>query len=71
MGFDWLGPDFVFAGLGTIYMITGIIDLKEGAAGFSNTGVLTVLALFVVAEGVSQTGGEAGHAAGATSNLCC
>lgn len=26
-------------------------------AGFSNTGVLTVLALFVVAEGVTQTGG--------------
>jgi len=35
----------------------GILTLKEGAAGFSNTGVLTVLALYMVAEGVSQTGG--------------
>ncbi len=31
-------------------------------AGFSNTGVLTVLALFVVAEGVTQTGGGLGPA---------
>jgi hypothetical protein len=60
MGFDWVGPDFVFAALGTIYMITGIVSIRDGASGFSNSGVLTVLALYVVAEGVSQTGGEWG-----------
>ena len=58
MGFDWVGPDFVFAALGTIYMITGIISIRDGSAGFANSGVLTVLALYVVAEGVSQTGGK-------------
>jgi hypothetical protein len=60
MAFDWIGPDFVFAGLGTLYTLCGILTMREAAAGFANTGVLTVMALFVVAEGVSQTGGEAG-----------
>jgi hypothetical protein len=57
MGFDWIGPDFVFAALGTLYTLCGILSMREAAAGFANTGVLTVMALFVVAEGVSQTGG--------------
>lgn len=57
MGMDLIGPDLVFGLLAAIYMVSGIITVKEGAAGFSNTGVLTVLALYIVAEGVSQTGG--------------
>lgn len=56
MGFDLVGPDLVFAGMSAFLMAAGVISVKEGAAGFSNTGVLTVLVLFVVAEGVSQTG---------------
>lgn len=56
MGFDLVGPDLVFAGMASFLMAAGVISVKEGAAGFSNTGVLTVLVLFVVAEGVNQTG---------------
>ncbi|KIZ06533.1 hypothetical protein MNEG_1421 [Monoraphidium neglectum] len=57
MGLDAVGPDLVFGGVTAIYMVAGILSVREGAAGFSNTGVLTVMALFIVAEGVSQTGG--------------
>lgn len=56
---DLVGPDLVFGALTSIYVVSGIISTSEGAAGFSNTGVLTVLVLYLVAEGVSQTGG--GH----------
>ena len=35
---------------------TDILSVKDAAAGFSNTGVLTVMALYAVAQGVSQTG---------------
>jgi hypothetical protein len=59
MGFDLVGPDLVFGGLTALYVTSGIISIRDGAAGFANTGVLTVLVLYLVAEGVSQTGGEA------------
>lgn len=57
MGFDLVGPDLVFGGMTAIFITIGILPIKDGAAGFSNTGVLTVMALYLVAEGVSQTGG--------------
>eukprot|EP00877_Chromochloris_zofingiensis_P003154 jgi/Chrzof1/1283/Cz10g01050.t1 len=57
MAFDAVPPDFVFGLMASIFMVTGIINLKEGSSGFSNTGVLTVVVLYAVAEGVSQTGG--------------
>lgn len=56
-GLDLVGPDLVFGALTSLYVVAGIISLNEGASGFSNTGVLTVLVLYLVAEGVSQTGG--------------
>lgn len=58
MAFDAVPPDFVFGLMASIFMVTGIINLKEGSSGFSNTGVLTVVVLYAVAEGVSQTGGK-------------
>lgn len=57
MAFDLVGPDFIFAGLASLYMAARIITVSEGSTGFSNTGVLTVVALYVVAEGIAQTGG--------------
>lgn len=130
MAFDWVGPDLVFGGMTTFFIITGILSLRDAAAGvqtlacwqtavhtavgwllfhgthtsvipsclqpiwgllvlqhvwtrwrvcyaqryatilkfdscnpcccpagFSNTGVLTVMMLYLVAEGVTQTGG--------------
>jgi len=33
MGFDWVGPDLVFGGMTTFFIITGILSLKDAAAG--------------------------------------
>lgn len=40
----------------TLFMAANIITIDEALAGFSNEGLLTVLTLFVVAEGISRTG---------------
>jgi hypothetical protein len=71
MGFDLVGPDLVFGGLTALYVTSGIISIRDGAAGFSNTGVLTVLVLYLVAEGVSQTGGERFMGARMEGAVCC
>jgi di/tricarboxylate transporter len=39
----------------TMFMVSGIISIEEGLEGFSNEGVLTVMALFAVAAGISKT----------------
>jgi di/tricarboxylate transporter len=38
------------------FMVTEIVSIKDGLAGFSNSGIMTVMVLFVVAEGISRTG---------------
>lgn len=38
------------------YIAARIITVKEGTSGFSNSAVLTVAVLFVVAAGLSETG---------------
>ncbi len=45
----------LLAGL-SFLLITGIVTPEEALAGFSNEGVLTVAALFVVAAGLRETG---------------
>ena len=53
---DRVGTDCVFLTALTVFYISGIIDIKEALAGFSSQGLLTVLVLFVVAEGLNKTG---------------
>jgi di/tricarboxylate transporter len=53
---DKIGADFVLLTTLIFFMVTGITAVKDGLVGFSNSGVLTVMTLFVVAEGVSRTG---------------
>lgn len=55
---DWLAPHLAFTAMVGVLMAATVIDTRAGASGFSNTGVLTVVVLYAVAEGVSQTGGE-------------
>lgn len=45
----------LLAGLGFL-LIAGIVSPEEALAGFSNEGVLTVAALYVVAAGLKETG---------------
>lgn len=53
---DRVGADGVMITALTLFMAAEIITVKEGLAGFSNEGLLTVIALFVVAHGISVTG---------------
>jgi hypothetical protein len=53
---DWVGPDWVMVTGLMIFLVTEIVDAKEALVGFSNEGILTVLSLLVMADGVSRTG---------------
>jgi hypothetical protein len=53
---DRVGADMVMIGALTLYLAGQIITVHEALIGFSNEGLLSVLALFVVAEGISKTG---------------
>ena len=56
MMLDKVGPDWVMASAVILFYACEIVDAKEALAGFSNEGVMTVMALFIVAEGVTRTG---------------
>jgi di/tricarboxylate transporter len=49
-------PDLLFVLASVFFALTGIITKEQALAGFSNPGVLTVGALFVVAAGLRETG---------------
>lgn len=49
-------PGLVFFSAAVVLMSTGIINDKELLAGFSNKGMITVGVLFLVSEGVRQSG---------------
>lgn len=49
-------PDVVLLGGLMLLTITGILSPSESVAGFGNSGMLTVAALFVVAAGLRETG---------------
>jgi Citrate transporter/TrkA-C domain len=53
---DRVGADMVMITALTLFIASGIVTMKEGLEGFSNEGVLTVMALFPVAEGIAKTG---------------
>lgn len=53
---DRVGADSVMMGALTFFMAAKIITVEEGLEGFANEGLLTVLVLFVVADGISKTG---------------
>ncbi len=51
-----LAPDLVLMGVLALLLATGTLDAAEALIGFSNSGVVTVAALFVVAAGLRATG---------------
>lgn len=53
---ELLRPGLVFFSSAIILMATGIISDKEALAGFSNKGMITIAILFIVSEGVRQSG---------------
>jgi di/tricarboxylate transporter len=56
MMMDVASPDILMVGGVIVLTSAGVIGPNEAFAGFSNTGMLTVAALFIVASGLRETG---------------
>ncbi|RIJ47621.1 hypothetical protein D1614_13635 [Maribellus luteus] len=54
--FQWLRPGLILFSAAVIFLATGIISAQEMIRGFSNPGVLTIGVLFLVNEGIKQSG---------------
>lgn len=52
-----IGPHLVMMVVLSILSVTGILTATEALSGFSNSGVITVAAMFVVAAGLHSSGG--------------
>nr|WP_252150421.1 SLC13 family permease [Acinetobacter haemolyticus] len=55
--FSRLAPHVVMMTILTVLSVSGILTASEALAGFSNSGLITVAAMFVVAAGISNAGG--------------
>ena len=53
------GPDIVLLGALVTMLLLGIVEPAQAVAGFSNTGVITIALLYVVAAGLKETGAMA------------
>ncbi|PID94114.1 MAG: SLC13 family permease [Bacteroidetes bacterium] len=53
---DMLRPGLILLTVLILFITLGIITTEESLAGFSNKGMMTVAMLFLVSEGVRQTG---------------
>ncbi len=54
--FDLLRPGLILFSAAVVFLATGIISAEEMIKGFSNTGVITIGVLFLVNEGIKQSG---------------
>ena len=57
LAFTRIGSHLVLMGALTILSISGVITAQEALVGFSNEGLITVAAMFVVAAGIHASGG--------------
>jgi len=55
--FTRIGPHFVMMAVLTLLSAGGILTSQEALAGFSNSGLITVAAMFVIAAGMHASGG--------------
>ena len=53
---DKMRPGMILFSVLVIFLCTGILTPKEMLEGFSNKGMITVALLFLVSEGVRQSG---------------
>jgi hypothetical protein len=55
MAFDWVGPDLVFGGMTTVFIITGILSLRDAAAGLCVCGGGGAWAQFIALKHVIES----------------
>ena len=51
-----ISPDLILMAALIILMVTGVLKPEEAFAGFANTGLMTIAALYIVAAGLRETG---------------
>ncbi len=49
-------PDIVALGVAMVLLLTGTVSIEVGFSGFSNPAVITVIAMFILSEGIVKTG---------------
>ncbi len=52
-----IGPHIVMMGVLTVLSLSGVLTASEALSGFSNSGLITVAAMFIVATGIHASGG--------------
>ncbi|QSP94599.1 anion permease [Marinobacter salinisoli] len=57
MSLGRVAPHIVMMGILVILSASGIISAEQALSGFSNSGLITVVAMFVVAAGIHHSGG--------------
>lgn len=55
--FSRLTPDIVLMAALTVLSVCGVLDAKQALSGFSNEGLITVAAMFIIAAGIRASGG--------------
>ncbi len=53
---EWLPVDITAIAVTVVLMILGLVTPDEGIAGFSNSATITVMAMFILSEGIGRTG---------------
>lgn len=52
-----VAPHMIMMGTLTILSLSGVLPVEKALAGFSNSGLITVAAMFIVAAGIQASGG--------------
>lgn len=55
--FSRISPHLVMMGALALFSVSGVLTATEALAGFSNPGLITVAAMFIVATGIHASGG--------------
>ena len=58
---DRMRPGMILLSVVVLFLVAGILTPKEMLEGFSNKGMITVAMLFLVSEGVRQSGALGQH----------
>ena len=58
---DKMRPGMILFSVTVFFLCFGILTPKEMLEGFSNKGMITVALLFLISEGVRQSGENNGH----------
>ncbi len=53
---EWLPVDVTALVIAVVLMLLGLVTPEEGVSGFSNSATITVMAMFILSEGIGRTG---------------